>query len=142
MDIHNTIMEDENELLLNIARDLQTAIEIKDREFKGKTIENSFVARDMVECLLSNKVSFEREGAVEIGKKMLACGMIEHSTKDITSTSFTFRDSASFYRFTSEGYNLKVGKEILSEDIVKQRNLKTLKHPTRKRRRKKKRLKK
>jgi len=74
MDIHNTIMEDENELLLNIARDLQTAIEIKDREYKGKTIENSFVARDMVECLLSNKVSFEREGAVEIGKKCLLVG--------------------------------------------------------------------
>jgi len=98
---------DEKEINLEeLAEDMYKTVEIKSRDYQGKTYEKVFLGTEAVDYLLKLGVAETREGCVQVGNLLMGARVFVHCVRD-----HPFLDQEYFYRFTTdEAHGEKVQK--------------------------------
>ena len=94
----NEYDSDENYELIDIAKELERGVEIKDRTYHWKTYQDCFVGSDAIDFLVSHGYVKSRIDAVDLGRRISSeLNLFQHATGN-----HVLKDDYLFYRFTND----------------------------------------
>jgi hypothetical protein len=105
----------ENYALIDIAKELERGLEIKDRTYRWKKYRDCFVGSDAIDFLVSHGYVKTRIDAVDLGRRISSeFNLFQHVTGD-----HVLEDDYLFYRFTNAVYHESKSSELSIEEQAK-----------------------